>query len=449
MIFSNLVNKIDPASARKDALLAKFEDIDPYEDKGTELHLETISTIEDAGTQKIVIDKTQTKVSLHKWDSEVQLGITYQGPAMAGATKDVASSKITWEHPDQKMECIPVVPTIEIEDGGIEINIILNSVPVSNVFTFQLENWEDLDFIYQPPLWQQAGLKEPTAECTDTVCKIRDEKMRRSENVVGSYAVFHKTKANHLIGQLNYATGKTCHIYRPLVTDNDGNKVWAELSIANGVLTVTVPQDFLNNAVYPVKIDPTFGYTTIGATSAQPINARGLLTGVLTAVTGDTITKFTIRSDCPTSGNNGTTDLVAYTVSGGVPVTRTGTAQTITILNATPTWYDSAAVSVSLTNGTVYTVAFGNNVANTCTLGINFYLDAGTPNTSIGDHIGAHPATWTELLTTGNLYSVYATYTQASGSLIKTVNGLAVASVKTVNDLAIASVKTINGLTNV
>lgn len=35
------------------------------------------------------------------------------------------------------------------------------------------------------------------------------------------------------------------------------------------------------------------------------------------------------------------------------------------------------------------------------------------------------------------------------GSLIKTVNGLAVASVKTWNGLAIASVKTINGLTNV
>lgn len=37
----------------------------------------------------------------------------------------------------------------------------------------------------------------------------------------------------------------------------------------------------------------------------------------------------------------------------------------------------------------------------------------------------------------------------AGGGLIKTVNGLAIASVKTVNGLAIASVKTVNGLTNV
>lgn len=39
--------------------------------------------------------------------------------------------------------------------------------------------------------------------------------------------------------------------------------------------------------------------------------------------------------------------------------------------------------------------------------------------------------------------------TAAAGSLIKTVNGLAIASVKTINGLAIASVKTHNGLTNV
>ena len=35
------------------------------------------------------------------------------------------------------------------------------------------------------------------------------------------------------------------------------------------------------------------------------------------------------------------------------------------------------------------------------------------------------------------------------GSLIKTINGLAIASVKTINGLAIASVKTVGGLTNV
>lgn len=47
---------------------------------------------------------------------------------------------------------------------------------------------------------------------------------------------------------------------------------------------------------------------------------------------------------------------------------------------------------------------------------------------------------------------VYVFPNQASGgggSLIKTINGLAIASVKTINGLPIASVKSWNGLTNV
>jgi hypothetical protein len=88
----------------------------------------------------------------------------------------------------------------------------------------------------------------------------------RPENVVGSYAVYHKTKRDHVIGQTNYATGKAFHIYRPKVWDADGNEIWAELSYADGTLSVTVPQSFLDSAVYPVRVDPTFGYTSLGAT---------------------------------------------------------------------------------------------------------------------------------------------------------------------------------------
>ena len=40
---------------------------------------------------------------------------------------------------------------------------------------------------------------------------------------------------------------------------------------------------------------------------------------------------------------------------------------------------------------------------------------------------------------------IYATYTEASAGVVKTVNGLAIASIKTINGLAVASVKTVNG----
>ena len=40
-----------------------------------------------------------------------------------------------------------------------------------------------------------------------------------------------------------------------------------------GRMTVTVPQNFLDKAVYPVIIDPTFGYATIGNSEDRTNNS--------------------------------------------------------------------------------------------------------------------------------------------------------------------------------
>lgn len=251
--------KEENSQTRKDATLTKFQEINPYLDIGTELHLETDGSLDEQGKNKIVIDKTQPKVSLHKWNSEVQLGITYQSKnSLASATKDITSNKVTWEHVDEIMECIPVLPSPQMEDGGMEINIILNSKPSSNVFTFQLDNWENLDFFHQAPL-------------TDQEIK---EGANRPDNVVGSYAVYYKDHANHIEGQTNYATGKAYHIFRPLVTDANGAITWADLFYTNGVLIVTVSQSFLDNAIYPIKIDPTIGNTVAGASIGAETSNR-------------------------------------------------------------------------------------------------------------------------------------------------------------------------------
>ena len=77
--------------------------------------------------------------------------------------------------------------------------------------------------------------------------------------------MYQKTKANHRVGSTNYATGKAFHVYRPQAIDANGAEVWAELNYDNGTLSVTVPQKFLEEAVFPVRVDPTFGYTTCGA----------------------------------------------------------------------------------------------------------------------------------------------------------------------------------------
>ena len=85
-----------------------------------------------------------------------------------------------------------------MEDGGFEIEVYFPERPASNVFRFAIEGAEELDFFYQPEL-------TPEELAQDAV---------RPENVVGSYAVYHKTEANHRVGDTNYATGKAFHIYR-------------------------------------------------------------------------------------------------------------------------------------------------------------------------------------------------------------------------------------------
>lgn len=86
-----------------------------------------------------------------------------------------------------------------MEDGGFEIEIIFWEKPKSNVCAFPSEDAQDLNFFDQP---------KPSAE------EIPEGTLR-PESVIGSYAVYHKTKVNHRVGDTIYATGKACHTYRP------------------------------------------------------------------------------------------------------------------------------------------------------------------------------------------------------------------------------------------
>lgn len=143
-----------------------------------------------------------------------------------------------------------ITETVSDFEGGFKVDILLNERPDTNVFCYAIEGAENYDFFYQPPLTPEEIANGDT----------------RPPEIEGSYAVYHKTLANHRTGGENYATGKVMHIPRPQVwsmSDVD-TKVWADMDYSNGNLCVTVPQDFLDTAKYPVRVDPTFGYTSIG-----------------------------------------------------------------------------------------------------------------------------------------------------------------------------------------
>lgn len=101
------------------------------------------------------------------------------------------------------------------EAGDIEkfeIELILNERPATNVFEFDIDT-EGLNFYYQSEL------------STEEV----DKGGYRPENIVGSYAVYYAEKEGVVksVDEANrYKTGKAFHIYRPVITDSKGERVW-------------------------------------------------------------------------------------------------------------------------------------------------------------------------------------------------------------------------------
>jgi len=119
-------------------------------------------------------------------------------------------------------------------DTTFEYDCILEREPENNVISLRMEGAENYDFFRQPDFVKESFLK-------------------------GSYAVYKKET---LVGE---GTGKLCHIHRPEVIDARGRRCWGELSVVSNELRITIPEQWLSEAKYPVVVDPTVGTTTVGS----------------------------------------------------------------------------------------------------------------------------------------------------------------------------------------
>ena len=180
--------------------------------------------------------KPQFKVS--RWDNEVNFSMRAQEDPTA--TVEVEGDIVKYKAKDYEVHQYEKPEAGE--DGGFEFEWVLPSKPASNVLTATIQS-KELDFFYQAPLTE-----EEIAQGAE-----------RPDNIVGSYAVYHKTGRNNRVGGKEYKTGKFCHIYRPEAIDAKGERTWCDLHVeveenGSGVMIRTIPQDFLDKATYPVKI---------------------------------------------------------------------------------------------------------------------------------------------------------------------------------------------------
>lgn len=123
-----------------------------------------------------------------------------------------------------------------------EYDVVLLAEPETNRISIDMSYPEGLEFFRQP--------SEETAIRYGIMCP---------PSVIDSYAVYWKERNGP------FKTGKFCHIYRPLVRDARGRTVWGTLDIDGGRMTVTIPEDWLSDAAYPVVVDPVVGTQTRGA----------------------------------------------------------------------------------------------------------------------------------------------------------------------------------------
>jgi hypothetical protein len=307
---------------------------------------------------------------------------------------------------------------------GYEYNWILTKKPERNVVQMAIET-EGLDFFYQPRLTAQ----EIVRGC------------HRPENVVGSYAVYHKTMAGDYtqLGGKNYLTGKAFHDYRPRPTDAKGRWCWGKLhyDLARGIRSVIIPWWFLEQATYPVyhAAGLEFGYHTVGGTMEAAV--AGVVYGSQVQSTSGSGTLQKITWYCADWDSAGDTVLQGvYSDSSGAPGTKIAVDNVGVVIPDAydPQWRDSATLSGSIVNNTYY---WGAILSVTAPGRLRYWSDAGGITMSTQSTYASLPDTIGSIYPDTKKLSWYATY---AAPIALTINGVSASAVDGVSYSAVDGV---------
>ena len=216
------------------------------------------------------------QVKIQRWDNEVNLSFRLKDDGVEEEIVETKGEEIVWKKGKREVRFYDLPESEALPEGGYEFEVVLLEKPATNVVEFSL-NTKGLRFFYQPPLNQEQLLPGHTATETTEFDASGNIVGSRPENIVGSYAVYSSERKINYVGGKEYKCGKIGHIYRPQIEDANGVKVWGELSVdtKKGTLSVTIPQEFLDNAVYPVRhaAGLTLGYTTTPGTAFRTLSA--------------------------------------------------------------------------------------------------------------------------------------------------------------------------------
>ena len=272
------------------------------------------------------------------------------------------------------------------ENGRFKWDIEFKERPACNSWAWELKHSEGIEFFYQGELTPE---------------EIVDGSERPIE-VVGSYAVYCNQKNN------KYKTGKLCHIYRPFCYDINAESIYADLKIADGKLTITIDETWLNNAAYPVRLDPTIGYATKGA-SYENMNNNSIWAPGSTTIEDGEAQSLSLYAYITSAVH-----FCAALYNGSSLVS--GTAEGYE--SSYDGWKELALNSASaITASTDYYLALRGENSN-----IRVYYDYVSGSLYRYNNPGSYSSTWSDPITWnsagGYRFSIYCTYTTSSDSAL-------------------------------
>lgn len=225
-----------------------------FKDKKDKYHFKT----KDNCHIDIEYKDKRLKFKLHKWGKEASIEVFLD--MVEADTHTYKENKIEIEDSKKKIRVYPIdtfttgelygdsVDIVQCHDGGLRYDLKYFEKPPTNFYDESLvcknTRWSKQPFLTQEDIEQ------------GVTCPI---------NVEGSYAIYHISRKNN-----QYMTGKMLHRYRPIAIDADGNKSWCDMEVDRHIdptnMRITIPQQFLDDAKYPITVDPDFGVTGIGGT---------------------------------------------------------------------------------------------------------------------------------------------------------------------------------------
>lgn len=430
------------------------------------------------------------QLKLERWSNEANFSIRLVDDEFGQETVNTLADKIVWEKGNKKIEFYDFTEG----EGGYKLVPYLKKKPKTNQIKFSVkkkglefykqpeisdkEAQEQLDFYNQikakgrptqytdeeivrftleiasglrtefPPLPTEEEWQTHVSSFPTTLLEVK-RKMRPIE-VVNSYAIYHSTKGGMVdkFGK-DYKSGKAFHDFRPHFFDANGMESWGDIDYIwtdaeNGERIVTIPQEFLDNAVYPIKSNDTFGYTTLGNSTRTVPSASQYMWGTDFTSPSDmgTVSKMTIGVSTSSGSQNAKAvivlqsnlNIISNGVSNGIAVT-------------TKNFYDvTFATNPIPSASTLYYMTVVNGYNGTSTFLI--YYDVGSPNNGYRDTTNNYntPTNPTDRSSTdyGGPFSIYATYTP-SGGVVKDLQNKANIKVSTNKDLqSKANIKTGN-----